>query len=53
MIFSIIIPVYNETLNIKILVNEIHKFIKFSDFEVVIINDCSTDDTKKTIAIFK
>lgn len=41
----IIIPAYNEQENIENVVEEIKK--KASDFEYVIINDCSKDQTKK------
>ncbi len=41
----IIIPAYNEAKNIKKVINNINDFA--SDFDYVIINDCSTDNTKE------
>ena len=51
--FSIIIPVYNEEENILILIEEIIKSIesKFT-YEIIIVNDCSTDDTDKKLSQF-
>tara|TARA_Y100001970_G_scaffold129887_1_gene160160 strand:- start:36496 stop:37179 length:684 start_codon:yes stop_codon:yes gene_type:complete len=44
--FSIVIPVYNEKNNIKVLIEEILISIKKKYiFEIIIVNDCSTDDT--------
>ena len=41
----VIIPAYNESASIKKTVEEIEK--KANEFDYIIINDCSTDDTKK------
>ncbi|MFA5032423.1 MAG: glycosyltransferase family 2 protein [bacterium] len=41
---SIIVPAHNEVENIPLLINEFHK-IKLKDYEVIIIDDGSTDDT--------
>ena len=41
----IIIPAYNESASIKATVEEIRE--KAKDFDYVVINDCSTDDTRK------
>lgn len=41
----IIIPAYNESMSIKSTVEEIRS--KAKDFDYVIINDCSTDETKE------
>ena len=43
--FSIIIPVYNESINIDILLNEIKSVLKSNTYEVIVINDCSSDNT--------
>ena len=44
--FSIIIPVFNESANIEILVKEIKEaLIQYSFFEIIFINDSSTDKT--------
>ena len=45
--FSIIIPLYNEELNIFVLVEEILLFLKQyeNQFEIILVNDGSTDKT--------
>lgn len=43
----IVIPAYNEEENIEKVLKEIKKDIDFAD--VVVINDCSTDNTKKIV----
>ena len=43
--FSIIIPVYNESINIGILINEIKSQLKKIKYEVIIVDDSSTDNT--------
>jgi len=42
---SIILPVYNEAKNIKILIPEIIKVMKDRDFEIVVVDGESTDKT--------
>jgi len=45
--FSIIIPIFNESKNIEKLINEIyHHLYNFNNFEIIIVNDGSTDDTQ-------
>ena len=45
--FSIIIPVYNESKNIDLLVKEIYENLtEYKHFELIIINDSSTDNTE-------
>ena len=52
--FSIIIPVYNEQENVQILFEEIYLFLKkISDFEVVFVNDASTDNTLQNLKEIK
>ena len=54
--FSIIIPLYNEEGNIKILCDEILREIKKLDkhiFEIILVNDQSKDETLKTIIEIK
>ena len=55
LIFSIVIPVYNEQLNLDVLVEEI--FLSLLDydskFELIFVNDLSTDDTLKVIKELK
>ena len=44
--FSIIIPIYNEAENILTLLDEIKDSIKsYKNYEIIVINDSSTDDT--------
>ena len=48
---SIIIPVLNEEKNISKTIDNIKKSLRFINkkFEIIIINDCSTDETLKKI----
>ena len=52
---AIIIPVYNEEDNIKLIVSELKKLTKLIehkyDVQVVLINDGSRDKTKELIAV--
>ena len=45
---SIIIPCYNEEKTISHIVDKVDKFKSFSK-EIVVVNDCSTDNSKKII----
>ncbi len=48
--FSIIIPLFNESENIKFLLKEIQKNLtQFPDYEIILVNDASSDDTKNVI----
>jgi len=48
--FSIIIPVYNESLNIETLYREITKSISNNlNYEVIFVDDASTDDTNNVL----
>ena len=48
--FSIVIPLHNESLNIKNLINEINFNLKnYNNFEIILINDASTDNTLEVI----
>ena len=51
--FSIIIPVYNEGRNLRILVPRIYKELKKLKFELIIVDDNSTDNTVKILKRFK
>lgn len=42
-----VIPAYNESLNIEKVLKEIEKDVDYAD--VVVINDCSTDNTKEIV----
>ncbi len=55
MTFSIVIPLFNEEKNIKNLIDEIYYFLekKTYDYEIVLVNDGSTDETKKIIEEIK
>lgn len=48
---SIIIPVYNEAETISLILDRIHdvKLIKNIEKEVIIVNDCSVDNTEEAI----
>jgi glycosyltransferase involved in cell wall biosynthesis len=45
---SIIIPCYNEKETISEIVNKIFSIVKIN-FEIIIVNDCSTDGTKEIL----
>ena len=47
--FSIVIPVFNEAKNLKILVPEIFKKLKKKKFELIIVDDNSNDETSKIL----
>ena len=46
--FSIVIPVYNEANNLKILIPKIYQELKNKKFEVIVVDDNSTDMTSKS-----
>ena len=45
--FTIVIPVYNEAKNLKILIPKIYKELKNTKFELIIVDDNSNDETLK------
>ena len=51
--FSIVIPVYNEGKNLGILIPKIYKELKKEKFELIIVDDNSTDNTATLIKKFK
>ena len=51
--FSIVIPVYNEANNLKILIPKIYQELKNKKFEVIVVDDNSTDMTSKILEKFK
>ncbi len=53
MYLSIVIPVYNEEQNIKPLIEEIHKSISGFSFEVIFVDDGSSDRTVEEIRNIK
>ncbi len=46
---SIIIPVRNEETSIKKIIDELQKKLKISSYEIIFINDFSTDNTENVI----
>ena len=50
---SIIIPVYNESKNIVKLIKEIELCLANKDYEIIIIDDSSIDDTVNVIKNLK
>ena len=46
---SIVIPVLNEEGSIKVLVNSIEKALQFYSYEIIFVDDGSTDSTVVTI----
>ena len=51
---SIIIPVYNEGSTIHLILNKIKNVTLIQNIqkEIIIVNDCSTDNTKKSIETY-
>ena len=47
---SVVIPLYNEQDNIEPLQNEVAAALTGLDYELILIDDCSSDDTVKNIA---
>ena len=46
MMFSIVVPIFNESENIKFLLEEIKESLnQYKNYEIVVVNDASTDDT--------
>lgn len=48
MLFSFVIPAYNASQTIRKCLDSVFKQ-NFSDFEVIIVNDCSTDNTREIV----
>jgi glycosyltransferase involved in cell wall biosynthesis len=46
---SLVIPVMNEEDNIRPLLEAVHSALAGLDYEIVLVDDGSTDDTKKRI----
>ncbi len=52
--FSVVIPLFNEDQNIILLLDEIYNVLKkYENFEIVLIDDCSTDKTLYKIKEYK
>ena len=45
--FTIVIPVYNEGKNLRILIPKIYSQLKNKKFELIIVDDNSNDETLK------
>ena len=51
--FSIVIPVFNESKNLPLLIKQIFKILKSKTFELIIVDDNSTDGTKSCVLGFE
>ena len=51
--FTIVIPVYNEAKNLKILIPKIFKELKNEKFELIIVDDNSNDETLRALKKFR
>ena len=51
--FSIVIPVFNESKNLPILIKQIFRILRSKMFELIIVDDNSTDGTKYIMNKFK
>src|SRR5215470_15994145 len=47
--FSIVVPLYNESENVAILQDEITAALAGRDYELILVDDCSTDETRARI----
>ena len=48
--FTIVIPVYNEGKNLKKLISQIYRTLPKKNFELIIVDDSSDDETPKIMA---
>ena len=51
--FTIVIPVYNEAKNLKILIPKIYKQLKNEKFELIVVDDNSNDETLRVLKKFR
>ena len=51
--FTIVIPVYNEAKNLKVLIPKIYKKLKNEKFELIVVDDNSNDETLQTLKKFR
>lgn len=47
--YSVVVPVYNEEENVPLLINAVHDVLKNYQYELILVDDFSTDKTVKTI----
>ena len=47
--YSVVVPVYNEEENVPLLIDAIHKVLKEYQYELILVDDFSTDKTVKNI----
>lgn len=47
--YSVVIPVYNEEENIPLLINAVDSVLQGYDFELILVDDYSTDNTRQAI----
>lgn len=50
--YSVVIPVYNEEENVPLLIEAVHQVMKNVPYELILIDDCSTDQTRQAIKQF-
>lgn len=52
---SVVLPAYNDSKSIPAIINKLTRFLPTltSDFEIIIINDASTDDTRQVLEKIK
>ncbi len=48
-LLSLVVPVFNEEQNIPILTKKVHQALDDYNFELIFIDDCSTDNTRQVI----
>ncbi|NIJ46013.1 glycosyltransferase involved in cell wall biosynthesis [Wenyingzhuangia heitensis] len=48
-LLSIVVPVYNEEGNVTLLTDNIDKGLEGYNYEIIYIDDCSTDNTRKEV----
>lgn len=47
--YSVVVPVYNEEGNIPLLISAVDGIFNGYDFELILVDDCSTDETRRDI----
>lgn len=48
-LLSVVVPMFNEEENVQLLTDHIEKGLEGYAYEIIYIDDCSTDDTRKAI----